>query len=75
MVTHPILDAYSTTAWWTLADPIIKAAIELCHLEGAETPQVSQTIDFDTSALKIKVEHVAAAKAMEAGGVYKNAGA
>lgn len=43
---------YSTTAWYMLADPNDLAVIEVCFLNGVETPTI-ETADMDFSRLGI----------------------
>jgi signal peptide peptidase SppA len=55
----------SSKIYYLAADPAEIDTVEVCFLEGRNGPLVTDEIDFDTSSLKIKVEHTCAAKAID----------
>jgi hypothetical protein len=71
LVTHPILDASSTSNWFVSAAPEM-GGIEMCFLEGQPTPVVEKEFTFEVDALRYKVRHVAAAKAIDYRALVKN---
>jgi len=75
VIATPQLDDNSATAWYLAAEHNRIDTVEVCFLEGEETPVLSQTTDFDTDSVKFKVVFVVAAKAIDFRGLYKNDGA
>lgn len=75
LITDAELDKASTTAWYLAADPMQAPLIEVDFLNGVDTPQVEENIDFKTDAilLKARLDYGVAAMDWRAG--YKNAGA
>jgi hypothetical protein len=73
LVTHPLLDASSTTAWYAACDGP-DAPVEVAFLNGQEMPYSERLEDFSTDVIKFKVRHIVAAKAVNVKGAYKNAG-
>ncbi|MDA8376378.1 MAG: hypothetical protein M0Z50_04750 [Planctomycetia bacterium] len=76
VIATPYLDGYSETAWYMCCSPNdgqIKT-LEMCFLEGEESPVVKQESDFDTDDMKIAVRHTVAAKFLNWRGVAANAG-
>lgn len=58
--------------WFLAADKSQIDSIVLYRLLGKEQPQVSTRNKWETGSFQIKVEHVAAAQAMESRGIAKN---
>jgi hypothetical protein len=64
---RPVTSAYlesaaipgaSPTAWWLLADPRVLPVIEVCFLDGKESPTIESTdADFDTLGIQFRGYH------------------
>lgn len=72
---EPLLDASSTTAWYGAAAGALVGTVEYCYLAGAEGPVMESEIGFDTDGMKLKCRLDFAAKAVDAMGLHKGAGA
>lgn len=75
VISSAVLSGSSTTGWYLAADPKSFDTVELCFLEGEETPQISEEDDFDTDARKFKVRFCVAGAALDYRGLYSNPGA
>ena len=75
IVTDPVLDADSATAWYLLADPNLAPVVEVVFLDGVETPFTDENIDWHTDALEMKVRFDYGQGAIGFRGGYKNPGA
>ena len=72
---EPVLDATSTTQWYMAANPTRVSTIKYGWLQGQEGVQISQEVEFASSALVLKGEHHFGAGAMDHRGLYRNNGA
>ncbi len=71
--THANVSSGSTTpVFYLAADPADIDTVEVCFLEGRNGPLVTDELDFDTSSLKIKVEHTCAAKGIDYRGLVRD---
>lgn len=71
-----IVDAeISGNQYYFMCDPNVIDTIVCYRLEGQEQPSVQTMIDFNTSSMKLKVEHAFAAAPMDWRGIVRNAGA
>lgn len=75
VVTCPILDAASTTAWYLAAAPGFIDTIEVAFLNGQDTPYLEQRLGFEVDGIEYKVRHEFGYKALDFRGMYKNVGA
>lgn len=73
-VSEPRLDAKSSSAWYVTADPGQHDTVEVCFLEGEETPVANSKVDFDTDDQRFSVRHTVAAKAIDWRGMVRNGG-
>jgi hypothetical protein len=75
VLSHPLLDANSSTAWYLLADPSIAPVVEIAFLDGQQSPYIAQEEEFLTDAVrwKVRMDYGVAANEWRAG--YKNLGA
>jgi len=74
-IVEPRLDGNSATAWYAAADYSQVDTLEIMTLEGqSAVPQIDSEMEFDTLAVKMKVVHDVAAKAIDHRGLFKNAG-
>jgi hypothetical protein len=49
---------HSSTAWWLLADPTVLPAMEVCFLDGRESPTIeSADADFNTLGIQFRAFH------------------
>jgi HK97 family phage prohead protease len=68
-----IVDPRITNKYWTLtADPSQIDTVSLYKLEGREQPTVSTRNKWESGAFEIKIEHAAAAGAMDHRGMVQN---
>lgn len=74
VIGEPQLDSNSTTAWYLVADSAAIDTVELCFLQGEESPVLENEWDFDKDCYKYKVRQTFGVKAIDWRGVYKNAG-
>lgn len=75
VIAEPRLDANSTTAWYTAADPSQIDTLEYAYLEGEEGVYLETRTGFDVDGVELKARLDFAAKAIDHRGLYKNAGA
>lgn len=75
LIVDAELDRASATAWYLATDPNMVPLIEVDFLDGLETPYVSDSIDWDTDAMKFKVRLDYGVQAIDWRAGYKNAGA
>lgn len=75
VLSHPLLDANSSTAWYLLADPSLAPVVEIAFLDGQQSPYIAQEEEFLTDAVrwKVRMDYGVAANEWRAG--YKNVGA
>jgi hypothetical protein len=69
------LDASSTTAWYTAADPSVIDTVEYCYLEGQQGVYLETRQGFEVDGMELKARLDFAAKAIDYRGLFKNAGA
>lgn len=49
------ISGYSATAWYLLADPVESATIEVCFLNGVESPTIEESAtEFDTLGMSMR---------------------
>ena len=75
VISSPRLDSASTTQWYMSADPSQIDTVDICFLEGEESPVVMEEDEFDSDARKVKVRHNIAAKAIDYRGLVRSSGA
>jgi hypothetical protein len=75
VISDPLLDANSATAWYMLTDPAIAPVIEIAFLDGVETPYTESEAEFMTDAMRWKVRMDYGVAANDWRGGYKNGGA
>lgn len=75
VITEPLLDTASATAWFLLCSPEQATTVEFCHLQGFEQPQARSWIDDETLAHSYAVVSCFGAAAIDFRGAVKNAGA
>jgi len=68
------LDSDSAIAWYAAADPALTETVEVCFLQGYESPTLEVTDKMNPDKRTFTVRHVIAAKALDWKGLYKNAG-
>ncbi len=74
VVSHPLLDANSTTAWYLAADPNLVDGVEVCFLQDEQSPVLKNETDFDTDDVKFASRHTVTAAAIDYRGLAKNPG-
>lgn len=75
VVSDPVLDGTSTTAWYLAADPMEVPLVEIYFLDGNEMPYVASEEEFITDAIRSKVRLDYGVAASDFRGGYMNAGA
>jgi ATP-dependent protease ClpP protease subunit len=55
VLSDPLLDAASTTAWYLIADPMDAPLLEVRFLDGQRVPYIAQEEEFLTDAIRWKV--------------------
>lgn len=74
-IVDPVLDAYSTTAWYLAGDGMACDTVEYCWLDGAEGVYLESEPGFDVDGMKLKARLDFGAKAADYRALYKNSGA
>lgn len=74
MVTDPLLDASSTTAWYLAADPSVTDTVEVAFLNGQDAPYIEQQAGFQTDGFTYKIRIEYGVKALDWRGMFKNPG-
>lgn len=75
IVSSPIFDSASATAYYLLADPNVDDGLEYCVLEGEDGLVTASTLDFDTEGFKVRGRLALAAHCRDYRSVVRNAGA
>ncbi len=75
IVSSPIFDAASATAYYLLADPNTDDGLEYCVLEGEDGLVVASQLDFDTEGFKVRGRLAFEAHCRDYRSVVRNAGA
>lgn len=75
IISDPVLDGNSTTAYYMVADPMQVPLVEVAFLDGQESPYVDSEEEFLTDAVRWKVRMDYGVAAIDYRGGYKNAGA
>lgn len=75
VISDPLLDDNSATAWYLIADPMDAPLLEVRFLDGQQTPYVASEEEFMTDAVRWKVRLDYGVAANDYRGGYKNAGA
>jgi hypothetical protein len=71
VIIEPILDSFSSTAWFLAADYANVDTVELSFLQGEESPVIENDWDFDTDVYKYKVRQTFGVAAVDWRGLYK----
>lgn len=71
VIVEPVLEAYSTTAWFLAADFSSIDTVEVSFLQGEESPVLENEWDFNTDTYKYKVRQTFGVAAIDWRGVYK----
>ncbi len=74
-IVDPVLDSYSTAAWYLAGDGMACDTVEYCWLDGAEGVYLESEPGFDVDGMKLKARLDFGAKAADHRGLYKNPGA
>lgn len=54
-LSNSTFTGYSSTAWYLLADPVESATIEVCFLNGVESPTIEESAtEFDTLGMSMR---------------------
>jgi len=72
VIAEPRLDDTSENHWYAAAEPGIVDTIEYAYLEGNESVQFEEEVDFDTDGILMKARHDFGAKAIDHRGLFKN---
>lgn len=72
VVSHPLLDANSTSRWYLAADPRQVDTVEVCFLQDEPAPVIKTETDFDTDDVKFAGRHTITAKAIDFRGLVRN---
>ncbi|MBP2654243.1 MAG: phage prohead protease, family [Firmicutes bacterium] len=75
LVTDPLLDASSSTAWYLASDPSITDTIEVAFLNGQDSPYIEQQNGFQVDGFTYKIRIEYGVKALDWRGLFKNPGA
>jgi ATP-dependent protease ClpP protease subunit len=75
VLSDPLLDANSTTAWYLISDPMNAPLLEVRFLDGQQSPFIDSEEEFLTDAIRWKVRLDYGVAANEWRGGYKNVGA
>jgi ATP-dependent protease ClpP protease subunit/phage major head subunit gpT-like protein len=73
-IAEPRLDADSTKAWYTVADPAQVDTIEVAYLDGNEAPYTEEEPLFVRDAVGYKIRHDFGCGVMDHRGFFKNPG-
>lgn len=65
------LDASSPTAWYLAAEPNQVDTIEVCYLQGEETPFLDREEGFSTDSVRYKIRQTFGAAAIDYRGLYQ----
>lgn len=74
LVTEPLLDVASSTAWYLAADPSITDTVEVAFLNGQDTPYIEQQTGFQTDGVTYKIRIEYGVKALDWRGLFQNPG-
>jgi hypothetical protein len=75
VLSDPLLDANSTTAWYLISDPMDAPLLEVRFLDGQQSPFIDSEEEFLTDAIRWKVRLDYGVASNEWRGGYKNVGA
>lgn len=75
VISDPLLDDNSATAWYLIAEPMDASLLEIHFLDGQQTPYVASEEEFMTDAVRWKVRMDYGVAANDYRGGYKNGGA
>lgn len=75
VVSCPILDANSATAWYLAAAPGYIDTVEVAFLDGNDAPYMETRTGFEVDGIDYKVRYEFGAAVLDYRGLYKNAGA
>lgn len=71
VISEPLLDGNSATAWYLAADPSTIDTVEVTFLQGEESPVLEDEWGFDNDTYKYKVRQTFGTKAIDWRGLYK----
>lgn len=71
VIVEPVLDAYSTTAWFLASDYASVDTVEVSYLQGEESPVLEQEWDFLTDCYKYKIRQTFGVAPIDWRGLYK----
>ena len=71
VIVEPVLDAYSTSAWFLAADYASVDTVEVSFLQGEESPVLENEWDFNTDTYKYKVRQTFGVAPIDWRGLYK----
>ena len=75
VISDPLLDSNSATAWYLISDPAIRPLLEIRFLDGQQTPYVDTEEEVLTDSIRWKVRLDYGVGVNEWRSGYKNAGA
>lgn len=75
LITEPLLDANSATAWYLVADPNVTECVEISFMQGHETPVMWSGMDEKTLTRWFAIRQVFGGKFFDHRGWAKQAGA
>ena len=73
-VVEPLLDGSSVTAWFVAAAPGAIDTVEVCFLNGQQSPIVEQRDGWTSGGIEFKATLDVGVKAIDYRGLFKNAG-
>jgi hypothetical protein len=71
LIVEPLLDAYSTTAWFLASDYASVDTVEVSFLQGEESPVLENEWDFNTDCYKYKIRQTFGVAPIDWRGLYK----
>lgn len=74
VITEPLLDASSATAWYLIATRPPGRGFMYAFLEGEAAPQVITESGFDVAGIRLRIMHDFGAAVVDYRTMYKNAG-
>ncbi len=74
IIVEPMLDSYSKTGWYLVADPNLIDLIEIGYLNGEEGVKLTKEEKFESDVVRFKASLDFGAKAIDWRGFYYNEG-
>lgn len=72
VIAEPQLDAASSTQWYLAADSAQIDTVELCFLQGEESPVLENEWDFERDVYRYKIRQTFGVKAIDWRGLFRN---